>query len=146
MQDLERPCQRITAASEPADRPAEDTEAGYSVLEVAITLPVVIMLIMLIFQAAVIWFARGVAQDTARQGLRAAQGYQATAQAGHDRAAEYLQQVAPGAMTNPHITVTRGAATVSVKVTSHVPNLVPFTDFTVHATATGPIETYRSAP
>lgn len=130
-------------------RPAHDRqehEAGYSVLEVAITLPLVLVLIMLVLQAAVVWFARGVAQDTARQGLRGAEAFGATAQDGHHRATAYLAQVAPGALIHPGVVVTRGAQTVTVTVTSSVPDLVPFTDFTVHATATGPIESYKAAP
>ncbi len=123
-----------------------DTDEGYSVLEVAITLPILLVLIMLVLQTAVLWFARGVAQDAARQGLRAAEAYNATAQNGHDRATHYLNQVAPGALTNPKVTVDRGAQTATVKVTSHVPNLVPFTNFTVDATATGPVESFRPPP
>lgn len=124
----------------------DERDAGYSVLELAITLPIVLVLIMLVLQAAVVWFARGVAQDTARQGLRAAEAFNATAKDGHDRATAYLQQVAPGALTNPGVVVSRGAQTVTVTVTSSVPDLVPFTDFTVHATATGPVESYKAAP
>lgn len=123
-------------------------DAGYSVLEVAITLPVVLMLIMLVLQAGTVWYGRSIAQATAREGLRAAAAYNATDADGKSRAADYLHQVAPHALTHPNVTVTRslGTQTITVQVAATVPALVPFTTFTVHSSASGPVEKYRTAP
>jgi hypothetical protein len=134
-------CPPVTAEEVPAGG-----DAGYSVLELAVVLPFFIVLLMLVFQAATVWYGRGIVQATAREGLRAAEAYNATADDGQTRASDYLQQVAPNALTGPHIDVSRGADTVTVTVTAHVPALVPFATFTVHAHATGPVERYRPPP
>ena len=124
----------------------EERDAGYSVLEAAITLPVVFFLTMFVVQWAIIWHARGVAQAAAQEGLRTASGYQATSAEGHDDAVNFLQQVSPGAMAAARVTVSRGATTITVTVKGPVPTIIPFARFDVDATATGPIESYRSTP
>ena len=124
----------------------EARDGGYSVLEAAITLPVVFFLTMFVVQWAIIWHARGVAQAAAQEGLRTAAGYQASAAQGHDDATNFLQQVSPGALADARVTVNRGTTTVTVTVKGPVPTIIPFASFDVDATATGPIETYRSAP
>jgi Flp pilus assembly protein TadG len=129
-----------------AGQSTEDRDGGYSVLEAAITLPVVFFLTMFVVQWAIIWHARGVAQAAAQEGLRTAAGYQATAAQGHDDAANFLQQVSPGALADAKVTVDRGATTVTVTVKGPVPTIIPFASFNVDASATGPIEAYRSTP
>jgi hypothetical protein len=87
-----------------------------------------------------------VAQAAAQEGLRTAAGYQATAAQGRADATNFLHQVSPGALANAKVTVDRGANKVTVTVKGPVPTIIPFASFDVDATATGPIEAYRSAP
>jgi hypothetical protein len=123
-----------------------DADAGYSVLEAAIVLPIVFFLIMLIVQWVVVWHARSVTEAAAQEGLRTAEQYQATAAQGHADTGSYLRQVAPHSLPNPKITVTRTARTATVTITAKVASVIPFGHFTVTETASGPVETYVDAP
>lgn len=119
---------------------------GYSVLEAAIVLPVVFLLLMLIVQWAIVWHARHVAQAAAQEGLRTAEAYTATAAAGQADATNYLAQVAPHALPDPQVTVTRTATTVTVRVHAPVMTLLPFGHFSVDESVSGPIERFVTAP
>ena len=121
-------------------------DAGYSVLEAAIVLPIVFFLIMLIVQWAIVWHARSVTEAAAQEGLRTADEYQGTAAAGKADTVTYLSQVAPHSLPNPQIRVTRTASTATVTVTAHVASVIPFGHFTVTESASGPVETYVDAP
>jgi Flp pilus assembly protein TadG len=117
-------------------------DAGYSVLEAAITLPVMFMLTMFVVQWAIVWHARNVAQATAQEALRTAQSYQSTASAGQSDGNNYLAQVAPKVLGNKCVNVTRSTTTVTVRVHCKVITLIPFGDFSVDETVSGPVETY----
>lgn len=123
-----------------------DVDGGYSVLEAAIVLPVVFFLIMLIAQWAIVWHARSVTEAAAQEGLRTTEAYQATAEQGRADTVTYLAQVAPRSLPNPRISVTRTARTATVTVTARVASVIPFGHFTVTESASGPVETYVSAP
>ncbi|HVV74630.1 MAG TPA: TadE family protein [Mycobacteriales bacterium] len=123
-----------------------DADAGYSVLEAAIVLPLIFFLIMLIVQWAVVWHARSVTEAAAQEGLRTAEQYQASAAQGHADTISYLSQVAPHSLPDPQVTVTRNARTATVTVTATVASVIPFGHFTVTETASGPVETYVDAP
>lgn len=117
-------------------------DRGYSVLEAAITLPAMFFLTMFVVQWAILWHARNVAQAAAQEGLRTARGYESSAEAGRADAASFLAQVAPNAMPGATVTVDRSATSVTVKVHSSVMSVVPFGDFSVDESATGPVELY----
>lgn len=123
-------------------RSNDDRPDGYSVLEEAITLPVLVLLLMAIVQWAIVWHARGLAQAAAREGLRNAATYASSEAAGRQDIVEYIRQVAPNALTDPRIDVTRAGTTITVHIHARVPSLVPFGSFTVDATASGPVETW----
>jgi|SRR5579885_3485479 len=129
---------RLLTRSEP--------DAGYSVLEAAIVLPVVFLLLMVIVQWAIVWHARNVAEAAAQEGLRTAAAYTATAEAGRADTVNYLAQVAPHALPDPQVTVTRGPTAVTVSVHARVMTLIPFGHFSVDETVSGPIETFVTAP
>ncbi|HVV76563.1 MAG TPA: TadE family protein [Mycobacteriales bacterium] len=121
-------------------------DAGYSVLEAAIVLPIVFFLIMLIAQWAIVWHARSVTEAAAQEGLRTTENYQATAAQGHADTVAYLSQVAPRSLPDPHVIVSRTAQTATVTVTATVASVIPFGHFTVTETASGPVENYVDAP
>jgi hypothetical protein len=121
-------------------------DAGYSVLEAAIVLPIVFFLIMLIAQWAIVWHARSVTEAAAQEGLRTTENYQATAAQGDADTVTYLSQVAPRSLPDPHVTVTRTAQTATVTVTATVASVIPFGHFTVTETASGSVENYVDAP
>lgn len=123
-------------------RQSTQREAGYSVLEAAITLPVIVFLLMAIMQWAIVWHARGLAQAAAQEGLRNAAAYGSTTGAGRQEIVDYIEQVAPRALADPRIEVTRTGDTISVHLHADVPSLVPFGSFSVDAIASGPVETW----
>ena len=119
---------------------------GYSILEAAIVLPVVFGLLMLVVQWAIVWHARNVAEAAAQEGLRTTEAYTSTADDGRADTLHFLAQVAPHALPDPQVTVTRDATTATVRVHAPVMTLIPFGHFTVDETVSGPVETYVSAP
>ena len=118
------------------------SDDGYSIVEAAITLPVIFLLTMFVVQWAIVWHARNVAQATAQEALRTAQSYQSTASAGESDGNNYVAQVAPHVLGKNCVSVTRSAAMVTVRVHCDVISLVPFGHFSVDETASGPVEKY----
>lgn len=143
---LGRICSPARALRRRAGLARADKDGGYSVLEAAITVPIIFFLLMTIVQWAIVWHARNVAQAAATEGLRTAQAYQSTAQAGQRDAANFLNQTAPHAMAGATVTVDRGQQTVTVHVHSPVMNVIPFGHFTVDESASGPVEKYVASP
>ncbi len=137
------PSSRVGAAPRRRRRllPAE-RDGGYSVLEAAITLPIMFGLLMTVVQWAIVWHSRNVAQSAAQEALRTAESYQSSAAAGHADGVTYLRQVAPHALPDATVTVRRTATTVSVHVHGEVMSVIPFGSFTVDETASGPVERY----
>ncbi len=121
-------------------------DRGYSVLEAAITLPVMIFLTMVIVQWAIVWHARNVAQAAAQEGLRTAEAYQSSGAAGQADAVNFLHQTAPHALAGATVTVDRGPTTVTVRVHSTVMSVIPFGNFSVDESASGPVEIFVNTP
>ncbi len=126
-------------------RPRDD--AGYSVVEAVITLPVLILLVMIVIQQVMLWHGRHVAQQAAQTGLRAGRAYQATPANGQAAADSYIRQVAPNLLTNPNVDVQRSAVTVTVTVRAHVPAvlpvaLLPGSSLDIVEAASGPVERF----
>ena len=116
-------------------------DAGYSVVEVAITFPVLMLLVMFIVQFALLWHARHVAEAAAQDGLRSARGYSSTAELAQQDAQSYLAQVAPRLLLQPTVDVRRTPTTVTVRVHAGVLSIVPL-GLGVDETAVGPVERF----
>ena len=116
-------------------------DGGYSVLEAAITFPVLILLVMFVVQFALLWHGRHVAEAAAQDGLRSARGYASTAQLGQQDAQSYLAQVAPKLLLQPAVDVQRTDTTVTVRVRADVLSIVPM-GLTVDELAAGPVERF----
>ena len=116
-------------------------DAGYSVLETAITFPVLLLLVMLVVQYALLWHGRHVAEAAAQGGLRSARTFGATAGLGERDALSYLRQVAPHLLNRPEVQVDRTPTTVTVRVRAQVLSIVPL-GLTVEETAAGPVERF----
>lgn len=140
MSRLSRRSQRRVGPSTPS------ADGGYSIVEAAITLPVIIVMTMLVVQYALLWHGRHVAESAARDGLEAARGYEALPGAGQAAARGYLADVAPRLLTAPNVRVTRTPTTVRVLVTAHVVRVVPFGDYAVSESVQGPLERFIASP
>ncbi|MDF1596209.1 MAG: TadE/TadG family type IV pilus assembly protein [Acidimicrobiia bacterium] len=115
-------------------------EKGLTSTELAVLMPVLIALVLIPFQVTLWWHADQIADAAAREAVDAAQVATATEEDG-TRAAEWFLDAA-GNITDPEVTVTRTADTVSVEVTGRAPRLVPGFDWQVTARAAGPIERF----
>ncbi|MDQ2836234.1 MAG: pilus assembly protein [Actinomycetota bacterium] len=117
-------------------------DRGYGIIEMVITIPAMITLVMFVVQFSLIWHARHVAQAAAEEGLRSGRAYQATPADGKNRAEQYLQALAGKLISNPTVGSTPTGNTLTVTVDGTVTSLVPFATFHVHEQATGPIERF----
>jgi Flp pilus assembly protein TadG len=118
------------------------SDRGSAVVEAVIILPVIVILSMFLIQFALVWHGRHLAESAAQNAVTAAAGYQSTAGRGQQSAAEFLAQVAPNLLTARIITVDRAPTEVTARIDAHVLTVVPFADFTVTATASGPVERF----
>lgn len=124
-------------------------DAGYSIVEAVITLPVLLLLVMIVIQQTMVWHGRHVAEAAAQTGLRSGRAYQATAAAGQAAAEDYIRRVAPTLLTSPSVTAQRNAATVTVTVRAHIPAVLPIallpgSSLDVTETAAGPVERFTA--
>ena len=120
------------------------TENGLTSTELAVVMPVIIALVLVPFQVALWWHADQVAEAAAREALDAAQVVTATEDDGI-KAAEWFLNAA-GNITDPEVSVTRTADTVTVGVTGRAPRILPGFDWQVSAHASGPVERFIPEP
>lgn len=122
----------------------ENSDAGYSVLEASITLPIIILLLMMIVQWAIVWHTRNIANAAAQEALRTAEQFNSTSAAGREDGTSYIAQVAPHVLPSSGcVTVERSATTVTVRVHCKITmTVVPFGSYWVDETVSGPIERY----
>ena len=139
---------RLTGHRAAVRRPSggRSGEDGYSVVEAAIIFPLLLMLVMVIFQVALWWHARHVAQAAAQEGARVARIYQGSAADGQAKAEEYLSALAPRLLPQRAVSVSRSATTVTVQVRGTVVKIVPGLRLDVEETSTSPVERYVTPP
>ncbi len=126
-----------------AARLAVGAEDGIATTEWAILTPALLLIIMLMVQVGLLFYAGQVADAAADEGLEAAQAELGSAAAGQAAAQSFAENVGP-ILDQPAATSQRNAATVSVTVTGQIPALFPGLDtFTVARTASGPVERFR---
>jgi Flp pilus assembly protein TadG len=121
------------------------SDSGVAATELAIVMPVMIVVVMLVFQVALFWHAKQSADVAAEEAVDAAQLDTATEADGHAGAAAILGQA--GNLRNAEVTVTRDTATgvVTATVTGQAPAIVPFGTWRVSAQAQGSIEQFVPA-
>lgn len=117
-------------------------DRAYSVVEAAITVPMIFFLLMFVVQWAIVWHSRNVAQAAAQEALRSAQSYRASAAMGQADGNYFLAQVAPHALGSGCVTVSKTATTVVVRVHCRVMSVIPFGTFYATETISGPVERY----
>ena len=123
-------------------RRRSDDDGGYSIVEAAITLPVVVLFAMLVVQWALLWHGRHVVESAVQDGVRAARAYQGTAGDGQRSAQTYLQAVAPTLVTAPQVEVSRTATSVTVRIRAGVLSVIPGGSFQVDESGTAPVERF----
>jgi TadE-like protein len=124
----------------------ENSDAGYSVLEATITLPIIFLLLMFIVQWAIVWHTRNIAQAAAQETLRTGEQYGSSAAAAEQDGKNYLAQVAPHVLQPGCVHASRTTTTVTVTVHCQITSVIPLGSFSVNETVSGPVETYVGAP
>ena len=123
-------------------RGCRDRDRGFSTVEAVIVIPVVVLLTMIVVQYVMLYHARNVTEAAARDGLRVARGYQASAVQGKTAAEQYLTDVAPNLLVTRHCDAQRSTVTVVMVCHADVASVVPFGSFSVTEQAAGPVETF----
>lgn len=133
----------------PAARPdgevvqRRDDESGYSTLEFIIVTPALLLITFLVFQFALFFHARSVAESAAEEGAGAARRFDGTAAEGRTAAGRYLDQLASERLLQGRqVRVTRGGEQVQATVTGRVVSLVPGLYLDVRVSSSGPVERY----
>ena len=120
-------------------------DRGALTLSYVIIVPVFLLSLMVIAQAAMWFLARSAALAAARQGVDAARIQGASAGAGTTAALTFAQTSAAGYLLSPAAsTGGSSATTIVITVTGRVPSLVPGVPITVSQVAQAPAERFTT--
>ncbi len=133
MRDLWRRCRSSTDRGE---------DRGSAALSAAILGLVLLLLPMMLLQAAMYFHSRSVAASAGRHGLEATRVAAGSPGAGEAAAQQYLAQ-AGGPLTGTGVAATRSDTTATVTVTGDVTSVVPGIALDVSVTVTGPVERFE---
>jgi Flp pilus assembly protein TadG len=100
-------------------------EAGIATVEAVLVFPVLLLLIMVVFQFALWYHASGLATAAAQDGARAARAEGAAARDGQDRANSLLDQTGRSILQGRRVLVSRTAATTRIEVSGSCIALLP---------------------
>jgi Flp pilus assembly protein TadG len=124
-------------------RPRDD--AGALTLSYVIIVPVFLLALMVVAQAAMWYLARSAALAAARQGVDAARVEGSSAGAGSAAALSFAQTSASGYLLGPSASDGGSSpTTIVITVTGSVPSLVPGVPITVTQVAQGPVERFTT--
>lgn len=110
--------------------------------QLAVAIPLLMLLILLIAQFALWAHATHFAQAAASQALSAARVQGGTAGTGQAAARSVLTQLGDSVLKDGHAEVTRGPETTTVDVRGTVTQIVPFLALPVRARSAGPTERF----
>lgn len=123
-------------------RVAARSDAGAATAELAIAMPLLLLIVMFVIQAGVFMHATHVAQSAATRTANAAAGYQSSAAAGRDAGEQTLAAIGDGVLKDPSVSVTRTATEVRTEITGTAATVVPGVRWTVRATVVRPVERF----
>ena len=124
----------------PRSRHGPRTDRGSATVEVAVALPVVMLLLMLVVQAGVYFHTRAVATTAAHKGLDALRVEEGSTSGARAATEDFLDRNAP-ALDSRTVDVDRTSETAEVTVSGDVVSLIFGVDlFPIRVTATAPIE------
>ena len=112
--------------------------------ELALAVPVLMLLIVLAIQFALWEHASVITKAAAQEGVRAARLEGGTADDGESEARSFLAQAGPRIVAAPLVSARRSPADARVEVTGTAVSLLPWIHLPVRAVASSPVEEYRS--
>jgi Flp pilus assembly protein TadG len=119
-----------------------DGDRGAATAEFVIAVPLLMLMLLFVPQAAVWYHATHVAQAAANRALDAAAANGGTAARGQTAGEQTLTALGSGVLHDTHVTVTRTATDVRVDIEGMAETVVPGVHWRVHATAAGPVERF----
>jgi Flp pilus assembly protein TadG len=119
-------------------------ESGVATVEAVLVFPVLLLLVMVIFQFALWYHASGLATAAAQDGARAARVEGATAQDGRDRANALLDQTGRSILQRRQVIVSRTLMMARVEVRGTCIPLVPGLHLPIDAVAESSTERFVS--
>jgi Flp pilus assembly protein TadG len=122
------------------------SERGSAVTETVILMPVLLFLVTLVIQFGLWYHAEHVVQAAADEGVRAARLQGGTAQAGQQRAQDFLTHAGRSIVVGPVVTASRDLNVASVTVTGTAVAVLPGLHLRLRSTATGEVERFRAGP
>jgi Flp pilus assembly protein TadG len=129
----------------PWARAGRPRDSGALTLSYVIIVPVFLLALMVITQAAMWYLARSAALAAARQGVDAARVQGSSPGAGATAALAFAQRSASGYLLGPAASSGGStAATIVITVTGSVPSLVPGVPITVSQVAQAPVERFTT--
>ncbi len=117
-------------------------DAGTSTVELVITMPALLLVVLVILQFGIWSHAQHVALAAARDGAEAARAYGGTDQAARDRAAASLDRLGPTILRDPQVEVARASDEVTVTVAGSATSILGLFRFPVHEQVHGPVERF----
>ncbi len=118
-------------------------ERGDDNVAAAIIFSFILLVAWVILQVAVVLLGRGVALEAARDGVRAARLAPVDTAAAASAAAGYVTRATGSWLDNVAANAWTEGRNVSVTVTGEAVSLVPFAQFPISQTSSGPIEELR---
>ena len=116
-------------------------ERGAASVELAVTFPVVLLLVMTLIQAALWFHARSVALGAAQEGAREGRVQPASTARAESAAEDFLEQTASDLLTGRTVTVAGSPTSIEVTVTGTSLSLFPgMSGWSVTQSAFGPVE------
>jgi hypothetical protein len=118
-------------------------ERGDDNVAAAIVFSAILLVAWAILQVAVVLLGRGVALEAARDGVRSARLPPVDTAAAASAAAGYVSRATGSWLANVAAHAGTDGRAVSVTVTGEAVSLVPFAQFPISQTSSGPIEELR---
>ncbi|MFF0471807.1 pilus assembly protein [Micromonospora zamorensis] len=123
---------------------AGDRERGANPVELAVMMPLILVLLFASIQIAAVFLARSTALNAAQSGVNAQRTYQARDGAGVDSATRFLKAAGGWLVgwdkTGPNCVVLNDDTEVTCTVRGRSLSVVPGVDFAVQQTAHGTVE------
>lgn len=124
-------------------RPRRARDSGAVTVELAVAMPILLLLILTAVQMAIWAHADNAATAAANRGVQAARAYLATTDLATAETNIVLAAVGGEVLNDTQVTVTRATTSATVRITGYAQSLLPGLRLPVDVTVIAPLETVR---